>query len=82
MQQLLAEYQHEWNDYHPVIKASLLHGEFVKIHPFIDGNGRTARLILNFELMKYGYPAIVITRERRHEYYEALNVAYTTLDYA
>lgn len=82
MQKLFAEYHHEWNDYHPVIKACLLHGEFVKIHPFIDGNGRTARLILNFELMKYGYTPIVITRERRAEYYEALDIAHTTLDYA
>ncbi|MFO7968715.1 MAG: Fic family protein [Candidatus Izemoplasmatales bacterium] len=82
MQKLFAEYEKEWNDYHPVIKACLLHGEFVKIHPFIDGNGRTARLILNFELMKYGYTPIVITKERRAEYYEALDIAHTTLDYS
>jgi Fic family protein len=82
MQKLFAEYKKEWNDYHPVIKACLLHGEFVKIHPFIDGNGRTARLILNFELMKYGYTPIVITKDRRAEYYEALDIAHTTLDYS
>ncbi|MDD4184096.1 MAG: Fic family protein [Candidatus Izemoplasmatales bacterium] len=82
MQELFAEYDREWNDYHPVIKACLLHGEFVKIHPFIDGNGRTARLILNFELMKYGYTPIVITKSRRAEYYEALDLAHTTLDYS
>lgn len=82
MQKLFAEYEREWADYHPVIKACLLHGEFVKIHPFIDGNGRTARLILNFELMKYGYTPIVITKERRAEYYEALDIAHTTLDYS
>ena len=82
MQELFAEYDREWNDYHPVIKACLLHGEFVKIHPFIDGNGRTARLILNFELMKHGYTPIVITKSRRAEYYEALDLAHTTLDYS
>jgi Fic family protein len=82
MQELFAEYDREWNDYNPVIKACLLHGEFVKIHPFIDGNGRTARLILNFELMKYGYTPIVITKSRRAEYYEALDLAHTTLDYS
>jgi Fic family protein len=82
MQKLFAEYDREWNDYHPVIKACLLHGEFVKIHPFIDGNGRTARLILNFELMKYGYTPIVITKDKRAEYYEALDLAHTTLDYS
>jgi len=82
VQKLFAEYKSEWNDYHVVIKACLLHGEFVKIHPFIDGNGRTARLILNFELMKYGYTPIVITKEKRAEYYEALDIAHTTLDYS
>lgn len=54
MQKLIAEYQNEWNDYNPVVRATLLHGEFVKVHPFIDGNGRTSRLLLNFELMKNG----------------------------
>ena len=82
IQKLIAEYEKEWNDYHPVIKACLLHGEFVKIHPFIDGNGRTARLILNFELMKHGYTPIVITKERSAEYYEALDIAHTTQDYS
>ncbi len=82
MQELFTEYAREWDHYHPVIKACLLHGEFVKIHPFIDGNGRTARLILNFELMKYGYPPIVITKSRRLEYYEALDLAHTTIDYS
>lgn len=41
-------------------KATLLHGEFVKIHPFIDGNGRTARLLLNFELMMHGYAPVIL----------------------
>lgn len=80
MQKLFAEYKKEWHNYHPVIKACLLHGEFVKIHSFIDGNGRTARWILNFELMKYGYPTIVIKRDRRAICYEALDRAHTTLD--
>ena len=43
--------------------AALLHAEFVKIHPFIDGNGRTARLLMNFEVMKNGYPPIIIKNE-------------------
>ena len=82
MQKLMAEYEKEWIEYHPVIRACLLHGEFVKIHPFIDGNGRTARLILNFELMRYGYPPIIVTKERRAEYYESLDLAHTTMDYS
>lgn len=81
MQKLLNEYQKEWTDLHPIIKATLLHGEFVKIHPFIDGNGRTARLLLNFELMKHGYTPIIIRHDRRAEYYEVLDLAHTTMDY-
>jgi len=82
MQKLIIEYKKEWNEFHPVIKACLLHGEFVKIHPFIDGNGRTARLLLNFELMKNGYTPIIITKTRRAEYYDALDYAHTKMDYS
>jgi Fic family protein len=46
----------------------LLHVDFVKIHPFVDGNGRTARLLTNLELMKFGYPPIVIKKESRVNY--------------
>ncbi|SMB91800.1 Fic/DOC family protein [Desulfonispora thiosulfatigenes DSM 11270] len=51
---------------------------FVGIHPFIDGNGRTSRLLLNLELMKAGYPPIIIRKENRLEYYNALDKAHTT----
>ena len=47
----------------------------------MDGNGRTARLLLNFELMKNGYPPVVIKNEERAKYYDALDKAYTTNDY-
>ena len=82
MQKLVAEYRDEWQAYHPVIRATLLHGEFVKIHPFIDGNGRTSRLLLNFELMKNGYTPIIIKKENRAKYYEVLDHAHTTMDYS
>lgn len=82
MQKLVAEYQNEWSKFHPVVRATLLHGEFVKIHPFIDGNGRTSRLLLNFELMKYGYTPIIIKNEERSKYYDALDHAHTTMNYA
>lgn len=81
MQRLIAEYQSEWKEYHPVIRATLLHGEFVKIHPFIDGNGRTSRLLLNFELMKNGYPPIIIKKEERARYYDVLDIAHTSMNY-
>jgi len=56
-------------------KATFIHHEFVRIHPFIDGNGRVARLLTNFYLMKKGYPPIVIQKEDRKKYYKTLNKA-------
>jgi Fic family protein len=53
----------------------------VKVHPFIDGNGRTSRLLLNFELMKNGYPPIIIKNEQRVRYYDVLDLAHTTMNY-
>ena len=82
MQKLVYEDNREWIHYHPVVRAALLHGEFVKIHPFIDGNGRTARLLLNLVRMSNGYPPIVIKKESRLAYYEALDTAHTTLNYS
>jgi len=81
MQKLIIEYQNKWEEFHPVVRASLIHGEFVKIHPFIDGNGRTSRLLLNFELMKNGYPPIIIKNEERARYYDVLDLAHTTMNY-
>ena len=80
MGELVRNYS-KWNSYHPIVKASLLHGEFVKIHPFIDGNGRTARLIMNLDLMQKGYVPVIIKKESRLEYYESLDKAHATKDY-
>jgi Fic family protein len=81
MQKLIAEYKNEWKAFHPVVRATLIHGEFVKIHPFIDGNGRTSRLLLNFELMKNGYPPIIIKNEERAKYYDVLDLAHISMNY-
>ena len=81
MEKLIYRYD-EWKEkYHPIIVASLLHAEFVKIHPFIDGNGRTARLLMNFEAMKNGYPPIIIKVKDRLKYYEALDKGAVKGDY-
>lgn len=56
----------------PVELAAWTHAEFVRIHPFRDGNGRTSRLIMNYQLMANGFPAIDIAKERRLEYFQAL----------
>jgi Fic family protein len=63
---------------HAVERAAELHTRFVKIHPFIDGNGRTGRLLLNFELMKSGYPPAVIRTQDRQTYYRVLDEACVT----
>ena len=60
---------------HPVETAAYLHHRFVQIHPFIDGNGRVARLLTNLYLIAWGYPAIVLKTEDRGKYYKFLRAA-------
>lgn len=80
MENLIINYKN-WEKYHPIVRASLLHGELVKIHPFVDGNGRTSRLVMNLSLMNNGYLPVIIKKEKRLEYYNALDKAHTTFDY-
>lgn len=58
---------------HPVRVAADAHFKFVSIHPFIDGNGRTARLLMNLVLIINSYPMAVIRNEDRTKYLEAVN---------
>lgn len=58
---------------HQVERAVKVHADFVGIHPFVDGNGRTSRLLMNLELLKVDYLPSVITVENRLAYYEALD---------
>lgn len=81
MEQLIKWYENEAQKLHPVERGAMLHAIFVGIHPFIDGNGRTSRLLLNLELMKAGFPAVVIKVENRLAYYEALDKSHTTNNY-
>ena len=81
MENLIRWYQNEAQELHPVERAGRVHADFVKIHPFVDGNGRTARLLMNLELMKAGFPAAVLPVEKRLEYYEALDAAHTQNDH-
>ena len=60
---------------HPIIIAAYAHYKLLEIHPFQDGNGRTARLLMNAILLKYHYPITVIEASRRFQYYEALQKA-------
>ncbi|GHV16999.1 cell division protein Fic [Bacteroidia bacterium] len=70
------------NNEHPVIIAAYLHDELVKIHPFIDGNGRTSRLLMNLYLLSKGYVIVNLkgdNQSKRH-YYEALEKSHTQSD--
>lgn len=61
---------------HPVVYAAKLHKEFVFIHPFVDGNGRVARLLMNVALMQAGYTIAIIPPLRRSEYITVLEKAH------
>lgn len=54
--------------------AAWTHAEFVRVHPFSDGNGRASRLIMNYQLMANGFPAISIAKEDRLEYFNTLEI--------
>lgn len=60
---------------HPIVHAADRHAGFERIHPFVDGNGRVGRLVLNFMLIQAGYPPAVILKEQRARYLEALRLA-------
>lgn len=71
MEQLLQDFADSTE--HAITKLARFHIEFEGIHPFIDGNGRTGRLLVNFELMKAGYPPIDIKFADRIAYYNAFD---------
>ena len=81
MQEFIEWYKKEHSTLHPIELATRVHVDFVGIHPFVDGNGRTARLLMNLELIKHGFPPAIIKVENRLEYYKALDTAHTTQNY-
>lgn len=64
---------------HPVLIAAYLHDELVRIHPFIDGNGRTSRLLMNLYLLRHGYVIITLkgSNDAKVNYYKALEKSHT-----
>lgn len=73
MEELMNWYYENSRTYSVPELAALFHYKFVSIHPFIDGNGRVARLLMNLILMKEGYPPTVILNVDRKKYYRVLN---------
>lgn len=59
---------------HPILVAAYLHDELVRIHPFIDGNGRTCRLLMNLYLLRHGYTIVTLKgdNDKKIQYYQAL----------
>ncbi len=76
MKQLVQWYNNNENKLHPVVLAAELHKRFVFIHPFIDGNGRMARLLMNLSLMRNDYNIAIIPAVTRAEYISALEQAH------
>ena len=74
LEQLLENYRNSTE--HMITRLARFYIEFEGIHPFIDGNGRTGRLLVNLELMKEGYPSIDIKFTDRLAYYNAFDEYY------
>lgn len=82
MEEYFTWYEINKNKLHPVILAAEMHERLITIHPFIDGNGRTSRLVMNLILMQKGYLIANIKGdyENRMQYYQSLEIAQTKKD--
>lgn len=67
--------QRKSEDTNPILFATQFHYDFIRIHPFDDGNGRTARLLMNFVLMSYGFPPVIIKTQDKVQYFNVLQAA-------
>ena len=74
--ELLAVNEERKKTLHPIERIARFHLEFEGIHPFVDGNGRTGRLIMNLELIRSGYPPINVKFADRKRYYDAFDAFY------
>jgi Fic family protein len=75
MDDLMAWYRQAVQEHHPAIVAAKLHYDFVRIHPFDDGNGRVSRLLTNYHLLRHDFPPVIIKSNDKKNYLAALNRA-------
>ena len=75
MKELMDWYRTEEGGLHPITLAAMFHYKFVRIHPFDDGNGRIARLLMNYVLLRNGLPPVIIKSEDKAGYLRALHFA-------
>ena len=69
MDSLVEWYNKNKTSFHPLVLAIIVHNQFVYVHPFDDGNGRVARLLFDFILIKHGYFPIIFFNEQKTKYY-------------
>ena len=75
MKKIIQWISREQKKLHIIELAAILHHKLVYVHPFIDGNGRTARLLMNIFLLRQGYPLVIILKNERNKYYRVLEEA-------
>ena len=79
--ELKDKYEKEWQKLTVFERAVYLHMAIINIHPFSDGNGRLARLLMNYELIKNNYPPVVINESQKISYYSIIEEINTNTDY-
>ena len=80
LEKIIDEFYCSQDDF--ISRVAIFHANFETIHPFLDGNGRTGRLLMNLELMKKGFPLTSILHQDRGQYYHALESVQTEGDYS
>ena len=81
MDELREKYNNEWKELTVFERAVNLHMAVINIHPFNDGNGRVARLIMNYELIKNNYPPVLINEAQKLSYYAVIEEININTDY-
>ncbi|MDE1856850.1 MAG: Fic family protein [Candidatus Micrarchaeota archaeon] len=75
LDELFKEFYKQRGKLHPLELAALLHNRFVNIHPFTDGNGRTARLLMNLVLLRSKFPPVIVEVANKEKYYNSIEAA-------